>query len=57
MKLDKANINDTISFTYGDRRYEVFIREIVPVSMDPISVKKPNDEWEMRIPSLHVRCP
>jgi hypothetical protein len=24
---------------------------------DPISVKKPTDEWEMRIPALHVRSP
>jgi hypothetical protein len=38
VKLDKANINDTISFTYGNRHYEVFIREIVPVGLDWFAV-------------------
>lgn len=38
VKLDKANINDTISFKYADRRYEAFIREIVPVGLDWFAV-------------------
>ena len=38
VKLDEANINDTISFTYGGRHYEVFIREIVPVGPDWFAV-------------------
>jgi len=38
VKLDRANINDTISFRYADRRYEAFIREIVPVGLDWFAV-------------------
>ena len=38
VKLDKANINDTISFKYADRRYEAFIREMVPVGLDWFAV-------------------
>jgi hypothetical protein len=34
VKLEGANINDTIRFQYKDREYETFIREILPVGLD-----------------------
>ena len=34
VKLDGANINDTIRFDYKGRQYEAFIREILPTGLD-----------------------
>ena len=34
VKLKEANITDTIRFEYKGRRYEAFIREMVPVGLD-----------------------
>ena len=34
VKLDGANINDTVRFQYKGRNYEAFIREILPTGLD-----------------------
>lgn len=34
VKLEGANINDTIRFQYKSREYETFIREIFPTGLD-----------------------
>ena len=34
VKLQDASINDTIRFEYKGRRYEAFIREMIPVGLD-----------------------
>ena len=34
VKLESANVNDTISFSYNGRQYKKFIREIAPVGKD-----------------------
>ena len=38
VKLEDANINDTIRFEYKGRQYEAFIREILPIGMDWFAV-------------------
>ena len=38
VKLEGANINDTIRFEYKGREYEAFIREILPIGLDWFAV-------------------
>lgn len=41
----------------GTDGFEHKTADAVIDDFDPISVKKPTDEWEMRIPAVHVRSP